>query len=116
MKKAYTLAVPLCLVFASCGGTSQTPEERTVFAMDTAITLTAYGENAAKALEKAENEIHHLDTMMSRAGENGDIYLRKNLIKGVGISHENKGNRPLVMIAFSQVWLHLLCLLFCLFI
>lgn len=39
----------------------------------------------------------------------------KNLIKGVGMSHENKGNYLLVMIAFSQVWLHLLCLLFRLF-
>lgn len=77
MKKAnYILAaILICPLLASCtGSTSETPEERTVFAMDTVVTLTAYGRNASKALEDAETEIHRLDSLMSRSNESGDIY------------------------------------------
>lgn len=77
MKKGICLSavILICLLFTSCADrSSEAPAKRTVFAMDTAITLTAYGQNAAKALEEAENEIHRLDTLMSRANENGDIY------------------------------------------
>ena len=42
--------------------------------MDTAVTVTAYGENAAEGIESAEKEIYRLDKLMSRSNKNGDIY------------------------------------------
>lgn len=72
-----------CSLLASCGGrkiqtSEETPEERIIFAMDTAVTLTAYGENAEKAVMEAENEINRLDTLMSRLNEDGDVYPLNN--------------------------------------
>lgn len=45
-----------------------------LYAMDTVMTLTAYGPNAQNALAEAENEITRLDTLFSISSENGDIY------------------------------------------
>ena len=45
-----------------------------LYAMDTVMTLTAYGPNAQTALTAAENEITRLDTLFSISSENGDIY------------------------------------------
>lgn len=72
-----------CSLLVSCGGrkiqtSEETPEERIIFAMDTAVTLTAYGENAEKAVMEAENEINRLDTLMSRLNEDGDVYPLNN--------------------------------------
>ena len=76
MKRLYLVlaAVLVCALTASCGGTvSEAPANQTVVAMDTAITMTAYGTNGEKALAEAENEIYRLDSLLSRAGESGDI-------------------------------------------
>lgn len=65
----------ICSLLTACGkSTSEKAARKTVIAMDTAITLTAYGKNAEKALAEAENEIYRLDTKMSRSNENGEIY------------------------------------------
>ena len=70
--------LPLCFVFAACGG-NENYERKTIAAMDTVVTFTAYGENAAEAIDAAEAEVFRLDRMLSRANENGDIYpLGKN--------------------------------------
>ncbi len=47
---------------------------QTVFAMDTYMTLTAYGENAEEAVEAGEEEIHRLDELFSTGDENSEIY------------------------------------------
>lgn len=58
MKKLLVLL--LCVVtLSSC--TSQKKCEKTVFSMDTQITMTAYGENGKNALELAEEEIKRID-------------------------------------------------------
>ena len=70
--------LPLCFALTACGGNEQ-PERKTITAMDTVVTLTAYGANAAQAIDEAEEEIFRLDRELSRANENGDIYpLNKN--------------------------------------
>ena len=79
----------VCLTLTSCNSkTSDTtddtsenqtanndePQSRDVFAMDTYMTLTAYGNNADEALNEAEAEIERLDAMLSTGDENSEIY------------------------------------------
>lgn len=45
-----------------------------LYAMDTVMSLTAYGPNAKKALTAAETEINRLDALFSISSESGDIY------------------------------------------
>lgn len=50
-----------------------------VFAMDTYMTLTAYGDKAEEAVTKAEERINELDKMLSTGDENSEIsILNKN--------------------------------------
>ena len=63
------------------------PQSRDIFAMDTYMTLTAYGANAENALNQAESEIERLDTLLSTGDENGEIYaLNQN---GTGVISED---------------------------
>ena len=73
------LAALLLMIFAlfltACGEKSAESETRTVYAMDTVMNLTVYGENAAAALESAEQELHTLDkSVLSRTAEGSELY------------------------------------------
>lgn len=46
---------------------------REIFAMDTYMTVTAYGDNAKKAVTEAAARIAELDEMLSAEGETGEI-------------------------------------------
>ena len=87
-------AVVLCFLAAGCSlpqsgdseasgrsNSSETVQEknagqvqRTVFAMNTMMNLRAFGENAEAAIEAAEEEIRHLDTLLQRGEESSEIY------------------------------------------
>ena len=57
-----------------CGEAAPSGEARTVYAMDTVMNLTVYGENAASALEGAEKELHTLDeAVLSRTAEGSEL-------------------------------------------
>ncbi|MBQ0001172.1 MAG: hypothetical protein KBT01_06510, partial [Clostridiales bacterium] len=47
------------------GAKADTVCERQIFAMDTIMTLTAYGKNGEKAVEEAVEEINRLDALLS---------------------------------------------------
>ncbi len=47
---------------------------QTIFAMDTYMTLTAYGEDAQQAVEAGVSEIERLDALFSTGDENSEIY------------------------------------------
>ena len=73
------LAALLLTIFAlsltACGETAAESETRTVYAMDTVMNLTVYGENAAAALESAEKELHTLDeAVLSRTAGGSELY------------------------------------------
>lgn len=72
MKKitAYLLSALLLLFLPSCGEKSATAE---LFAMDTYMSLTAYGSNAQTALTDASRKINELERMLSRTVSGSDV-------------------------------------------
>ena len=49
------------------------PAQRTLFAMDTVMSLTAYGPGGEEAVQKAAEEIERLDKLLSTGDENSEI-------------------------------------------
>lgn len=78
MKRQLTalLLTVFALSLVGCGEKATVQSEtRTVYAMDTVMNLTVYGENAAAALESAEQELHTLDeAILSRTAEGSELY------------------------------------------
>ncbi len=71
MKKTLFIVI-LCILLCSC-----TPPEKaesvTVFAMDTVMTVTAYGKGAGQALINAEKELYRLDKLWSVTNPESEI-------------------------------------------
>lgn len=76
MKKYIALLLVLALLSGCHGPAASAPQkaEKTVYAMDTVMTLTAYGENGAAGLDRAEAEILRLDDLLSISKETSDVY------------------------------------------
>ena len=83
MKKKIKALLLLGLVFLGGCGQASAPSASSagteaqsvdLFAMDTAMTLTAYGDHAGEALDAAKSEIERLDALFSISSESGDIY------------------------------------------
>lgn len=49
--------------------------QRDIFAMDTYMTVTAYGEKAEEAVEAAEQEINRLDQLLSVSSSESEVYI-----------------------------------------
>lgn len=77
MKRIAALFLALGMVLtAGCAEKDQDePEQREVFAMDTAMVLTVYGEDAFRAANAAEEEIYRLDSLLSRTNEASKVSL-----------------------------------------
>ena len=60
---------------------------REVFAMDTYMTVSAYGADAEAALDEAENEIHRLDQLMAAESEDSEV-ARLNQNEGGELSED----------------------------
>ena len=72
------LCMMLCIGLTGCGGEdggadSQEPVSRDFFAMDTYMTVTAYGDAAQEATEAAEAEVNRLDAMLSTGSADSEI-------------------------------------------
>ena len=52
----------------------ETEASKDLFAMDTYMTLTAYGEHAQEAVDKAVERVEALDALLSTGNENSEIY------------------------------------------
>lgn len=93
MKRVFPLFF-ICALLAGCGSTAAEYQKstRTVYAMDTVMTLTAYApetgpEAAEMGLEEAEGELHRLDDLLSISKTSSDIY-RLNQDPSAAISEE----------------------------
>lgn len=74
MKKIILLFISLCVLLSSCSFAPNKTESKTVFAMDTVMTISAYGDNSKTALKEAEKEIFRLDKAFRRKDKNSEIY------------------------------------------
>ena len=76
MKKIIlSICIP-ALFLAGCAGIGKmgTKEfQKSFFAMDTYISLTAYGENGDTALEDAQRKMEELEALWSATDENSEI-------------------------------------------
>ncbi len=82
MKRLLASLAALLLLLApeGCGGTEQPKESgetasatRQIFAMDTYMTLTAYGEGSEAAVDAAVEEIQRLDALLSVGDESSEV-------------------------------------------
>lgn len=80
MKKTFLGILASCAVlFASCAYESdRKPCSVSFFAMDTYMTVTAYGKNAESALNDVSEKIIALEKMWSATDENSEVYAINN--------------------------------------
>ncbi len=86
MKKSVVILIIMVILSASCSGYNVNDDKVTedIFAMDTYMTLTAYGDNAKEAVDKSVDEIKKLDSMLSTGIAASDIsQLNKNGSAGI---------------------------------
>ncbi len=79
MKKMVLAACCCAVLLGGCGERYEakaglTPYKEELFAMDTFMSLSAYGDHASEAVEAASAEIQRLDELLSVSGESGDVY------------------------------------------
>ena len=83
------LAALLLTIFAlsltACGETAAESETRTVYAMDTVMNLTVYGENAAAALESAQKKEHPCGCSLSSLSQEPNDTFPAELVRVVAI-------------------------------
>ena len=65
------LACLTALALTACG--AEKPQEISLFAMDTYMTLAAYGDSADEALTAASREINRLEATLSRTIDTSDV-------------------------------------------
>ena len=81
------LACLTALALAACG--AKKPQEISLFAMDTYMTLAAYGDSADEALTAASREINRLEAILSRTIDTSDVS-RLNAGETVAVQQETR--------------------------
>ncbi|MGM9937892.1 MAG: FAD:protein FMN transferase [Candidatus Ornithomonoglobus sp.] len=91
MKLKSLFPAVICIMLLSACSASDKSEQtmqaetKTIYAMDTVMTLKLYGDSAVKALDDAEKEIKRLDGALRRGSEDSEIY-KVNEAKGAEVS------------------------------
>ncbi len=79
LHKISAFGTVLLLLLTGCADRNSSQRTiKDVWAMDTYMTLTAYGNNAENTLGKAEEKINELDTLLSVTSEKSDIWRINN--------------------------------------
>ena len=73
MKRVVCLFFTVCLLFSITGCGSPKMQEVSIYAMDTYMTLVAYGKNASAALDDSVRAINLLEAEISRTREGSDV-------------------------------------------
>lgn len=99
MKKSYfcaALFAALCLILCSC---AQTPDEYSAnfFAMDTIMSISAYGGSAEDAVNSAVRRINTLEYLLSVTNENSEIHA----VSHNGSAEVNKETAELIAFALD---------------
>lgn len=71
MKRPIALSLAVLLLLSGC---SASEESKTIFAMNTVMTLTAYGPHAREGLSAAEAEINRLEQALSVTRVDSDVW------------------------------------------
>ena len=74
VKKAAVLILVLALILSLAGCKGETKEQSQIFAMDTVMLLTAYGNNAKSGLSSAASLINGLEVSLDPENENSEIF------------------------------------------
>lgn len=75
MRKIFLiLTAAACLLFTGCENAFEKKYSKDWFAMDTFMSVTAYGEGAAAALEEIQSRISKLEGLWSVTDENSELY------------------------------------------
>lgn len=78
-----------CAAAAKDSASSDEKYQKQVYAMDTVMILTAYGENAEEALKEAEEAILSLESDLDPEAEGGSVYaLNQNAGTAVAVSED----------------------------
>ena len=72
MKKRLILFIVLILILPSCSALDDKKSSAEFFAMDTYMTITAYGDNSAQAVEAAQKRVEELDNLLNAEDENSE--------------------------------------------
>ena len=75
------------ILTTSCTINNQNEAEKTVFAMDTTMTIKAYGSNSKQAVKLAVDEIYKLDSLFSVTNENSEIS-KLNKVRSINASKD----------------------------
>lgn len=89
----------LLLSLTACGGNAAPMEEqdKTLFAMDTWFSLTAYGESAGDALDAAERKVRRLESLFSVTDPDNELYALNHSVGVAVAASENMAQ----LLAFS---------------
>ncbi len=85
MRKTFLIVITaVCILFTACENTSEPAEEhsKSWYAMDTFMSVTAYGDSAPGALEEIWDKISELEDMWSVTDEKSELYALNNLKNG----------------------------------
>lgn len=74
-RRILSLALFLSFMLTGCAREQELPaQERSLFAMNTYMTFTAYGKNAAEALDMALEQVEEAEALWSVTDQNSEIY------------------------------------------
>ncbi|MDO4813278.1 MAG: FAD:protein FMN transferase [Eubacteriales bacterium] len=89
MKRFFSLLLAALMLLSLCACGAEKSAGKVVYAMDTVMTLTAYGKDADTALGEAEFELYRLEQLLDRFTEDGEVNaINANAGKPTGVSDE----------------------------
>ena len=115
-------AILATAVLTACGGSKPEKDDtvqstQEIFAMDTYMSLTAYGSNSEEAVSKAVQEINRLDAMFSVGNEDSDVTkINENgsgevseetafiMNRAMQVSKETKGAFDITIYPVMELW------------